>query len=639
MADSRPLKDALALAGLGWPVFPVALRPRGEKVEKRPLLRAWQRNASTDERAVRAMDWSEASAVGVALPPGLVAVDVDDPALFEAAGLELPETNGQRTQSGGYHRIYATDGRPVRQTVKEVPGADTRVGGKGYLVAWERWSFTPDHPNGAPEWLYAGRPAEREPEDGAPEEPMETRGQLIGFAGSLRASGMTAAEVYAILEHRLDTGGIASRDPGWPWTREDLRVIAREAGKWAAGRPMEPPTIRRAGGVRGPRNDAPGRKSEAEARLWSARELLDADLPELRWVVPGLLPEGTTVLAARPKIGKSWLAYQIAIGVALGSTVLGQRASRGSSLYLALEDGPRRGQGRLRDILRQMGVRAVPEGLEVAFEWPRMGEGCEELITAWLDAHPDAVTVWVDTLARIRPKSTGRRNAYEVDYEDMGALQRLVVDRGVGLGIVHHDRKAETDDFLESVSGTHGVTGAADTIMVLKRSRNSSAATLDVTGRDIEERQLALDKEGPIWVVSDRDPRGTDLHNEVLSALKALGGSARLGDLVNELVGDEVKRGDPDYESAKKAVYAARDKGLVVSPSHGLFSLPDEGVRVRWTREERPRATGSSSSSSSYSERNPEATEDAQGEEEKRNKRNDGDARAGAAGTKRRIIR
>ena len=82
-----------------------------------------------------------------------------------------------------------------------------------------------------------------------------------------------------------------------------------------------------------------------------AADFLELDLPPLRMIVPDLLPEGTTVLAAPPKVGKSCLVYQLAVEVAIGGDLFGRRCAPGSVLYLALEDGKRRGQDRLRAAL------------------------------------------------------------------------------------------------------------------------------------------------------------------------------------------------------------------------------------------------------------------------------------------------
>ena len=142
----------------------------------------------------------------------------------------------------------------------------------------------------------------------------------------------------------------------------------------------------------------------------------------------------------------------------------------------------------------------MPRGrLEVRWGARHIGAGLEEDIAAWLDAHPDAALVAIDTLGRVRPGSDGRRNAYEVDVEDLGRLQGLFRDRPVALLIVHHTNKDSRDDFLALVSGTYGLTGSVDTIIVIRRKRLEAFGTIAVTGREVAESELAARFDGMTW--------------------------------------------------------------------------------------------------------------------------------------------
>jgi hypothetical protein len=228
-----------------------------------------------------------------------------------------------------------------------------------------------------------------------------------------------------------------------------------------------------------------------------AADLLELELAPLRELVPGLLYEGTTIIAAEPKIGKSTLTYQACVEVAVGGELLGRRVASGSALYLALEDGSRRGQQRLRSAL---GGRTLPRGrLEVRWSAPKIGKGLEDSIGAWLDAHADAAIVAIDTLGKVRPQGDARRNAYQVDVEDLARLQDLFRDRPVALVIVHHARKQAHDDFLASVSGTYGISGSADTVIVVRRKRHEEFGTLDVTGRDVAEAEIPVRFADALW--------------------------------------------------------------------------------------------------------------------------------------------
>lgn len=212
--------------------------------------------------------------------------------------------------------------------------------------------------------------------------------------------------------------------------------------------------------------------------------------PEPRYAVPGVLAEGANLLAGAPKLGKSWLALNVAASIAYGGLALNKiSVERGEALYLALEDPPRRLQQRLRLIL---GGETAPDGLFIETAWPRLLEGGCDQLDAWLGVHPDCRLFVVDVFAKVRSVTAGNVNRYEADYAAMASVKSVADAHGVASLVVHHTRKASADDFVDSVSGTHGLAAAADAVLVLSRSRGSADAKLHVTGRDIEEAEYAM---------------------------------------------------------------------------------------------------------------------------------------------------
>ena len=227
-----------------------------------------------------------------------------------------------------------------------------------------------------------------------------------------------------------------------------------------------------------------------EPETFTASALMSRTFPDPRWVVPGYLPEGLTLFAGRPKMGKSWLALGLALAVASGGAAFGKvRVERGESLYLALEDTPKRLQSRLGMMLHGEGA---PDGLHLATAWPRLDQGGLQHLEAWLESHQEARLLIVDTLQKLRPPHDGSRGLYEQDYAALAGLKALADRHGVAVLVVHHLRKGSSDDPLEEVSGTTGLTGASDSVWVLRRDRGRMDATLFVTGRDTEEQEAAL---------------------------------------------------------------------------------------------------------------------------------------------------
>jgi RecA-family ATPase len=215
--------------------------------------------------------------------------------------------------------------------------------------------------------------------------------------------------------------------------------------------------------------------------------------------VPDLIPEGLSIIAGRPKIGKSWLALDLCIAVAAGRACLGEkRPTHGDVLYAALEDNPRRLQRRIDKILSPFGAQ-WPARLTLANNWRRLDKGGVDDLRGWIERASEPRLVVLDTLAGVRPVKVNQ--GYTEDYEALAALHRLANEKGIAIPVLHHTRKMEADDPLDTVSGTLGLAGCADTVLVLNRT--GQGTTLYVRGRDIEEAEHALsfDKHSCRWTI------------------------------------------------------------------------------------------------------------------------------------------
>lgn len=250
--------------------------------------------------------------------------------------------------------------------------------------------------------------------------------------------------------------------------------------------------------------------------------LMVKDFPEVKYVVPGLIVEGLTLFAGKPKIGKSWLLLHAAVAVAAGKKTLGDiQCPQGAVLYCALEDSQRRLKSRLKKLF---GFGWTGGGFDVEFrtEMPRLADGGLAILEQWIVSAENPRMVIIDTLAMVRSPKKRDESPYDADYASVQALRTLAAKHGVAIVVVHHLRKQDADDPFDLVSGTLGLTGAPDTILVLRRD-GSGRFVLNGQGRDITEVEMAMrfNKESATWSVQGdaAEVRLSDERGRILRAL------------------------------------------------------------------------------------------------------------------------
>ena len=130
----------------------------------------------------------------------------------------------------------------------------------------------------------------------------------------------------------------------------------------------------------------------------------------------------------------------------------------------------------------------LPKGLCVLGGAPKIGK------------FPDTKLVVIDTMQIA--KGTSKDPQYSGDYTDTGAFKTIADKHKVAMVLITHLRKTADSDTFNEITGSTGITGAADTLMTLKKSaRMADAAKLSCTGRDIAQREMELrfDKTNFVW--------------------------------------------------------------------------------------------------------------------------------------------
>lgn len=346
----------------------------------------------------------------------------------------------------------------------------------------------------------------------------------------------------------------------------------------AAEEAQHPPEVQKAAG---------GKKKHKIRKLKTAEALMEKDLPEPKVLIGvgnelPLLVEGTCILSAKPKLGKSWLALSMCIAVAKGEDFLGYQTNQCSTLYLDLETSEQLQQKRLRKVLQG---EAVPRNFYLETETDSLENGFIEQIEAYLEEDSNIGIVVIDVFQIIRsPAKSMKESEYEHAYRDITPLNELAQKHHISIILVCHDRKAvDPDDPFSNILGSTGLQGAATQMMVMFRKRKDDPIHISVKGKTIDglpELNVKLDHakwsivEGVNAADREQAERLDEYRNSSIrqSVIKIMDGHTSWRGRCGDLIQLSVKANCPIVESAKTvggflckhmALFSAED-GLIV---------------------------------------------------------------------------
>ena len=461
---------------------------------------------------------------------------------LKEAGFEL-KSNGSLVNfytilpEAQYRPIKLEPLRPMPQELKEK-----------ILALMRRQKETPESPE-RPEGLDPSQVIELVSE-------VYLKGQrqywAIYTAGYLRKLGFSFEEAKGVLEEFLRSQGdeeLEMRLAGVEHTyKEPLDNVKGLAGLLELG--LSEGTYLRLHGLK-------IQKREAQVpKYFTLKDILTLEVKEPSWIIPNLLPEGFSLLGGKPKIGKSWLALQ----VALTCVQLGKRVA-----YFALEDTPARLQKRLR-VLGVENPEALPDLLFFSFELPKIGKGAVKEIRECIQNHkPDLIII--DPWARIKPQARGK-DLFLEEYQALEVFKEFQKE-GVNILLVHHARKSQSEDPIDEILGSTGQTAVVDNILVLKRGRGSQTAVLHLIPRDFEGADLGLRFENG-WKLEGKAEEvmlgeGQKVVLEAIKKLEEMGEKATIK-AIAEFTGKS--SGDVRF-----LLYKLIQKGLIERSQRGTYSL------------------------------------------------------------------
>jgi RecA-family ATPase len=240
----------------------------------------------------------------------------------------------------------------------------------------------------------------------------------------------------------------------------------------------------------------------------SLGDLLNEPDEEIEWIVEGLLPSsGFSLMVAKPKVGKSTLARQLALAVSRGEPFLGRQTVKGAVLYVSLEEK----RGEVRKHFRLMGADGTEDLGTYTGSTPK---DAHEWITKEIE-RKKPVLVIIDTLFRFVPISD--LNDYAKASAALTPLLELARSHAAHLMALHHARKSAGDG-TDATLGSTAIFGTVDTQISLKRTdARRTIDTIQRYGEDLETTVLNFDTETKMAFLG-----GTKEEDDILKITEAI---------------------------------------------------------------------------------------------------------------------
>ena len=298
-----------------------------------------------------------------------------------------------------------------------------------------------------------------------------------------------------------------------------------------------------------------------ELKTKSCEEIMTTLYKPTVFAVEGLISQGLYILAGSPKVGKSWLALELCLAISKGEKLLDRPTLQGSALYFCLEDSWQRIQSRLYELTDE-----PSEKLHFALKADTIGDGLCEKISKFKSEHDDLRLVVIDTFQMVRSETD---SSYGSDYAELIPLKTLAEKLGISIVLVHHLRKAMDSDPFNMISGSTGLNGCVDGMLVMKKDKRCGGqAVLYATGRDIEDSEMSLARKGARWVLTDeREDKPPDtfvfaVHDMMVERCSFKGSATEFCGLLKEKYGGEYFANRLTRDMFLHA-YELRDLGVV----------------------------------------------------------------------------
>jgi len=386
---------------------------------------------------------------------------------------------------------------------------------------------------------------------------------LASVAGTLQRRGLPESAILAAVWET----NIERCSP--PLTEDEVQIIVQSVGRYAPSQELV--VIPAAEEFEIVEGVEPVKTKPPVFVHSTADEVDEWDVPKEVWLLEDIIPTGgSSLLVAKPKVGKSTFARAMAVAMAKGQKFLGRQLEPASVMYVMFPNEGTRGETQAE--LRRLGAKEGLGKRNFHFYDKMSMEADKADIIQYLSREAALIRpqiILIDTLqGLVQSKDL---NDYSSVHRAFTPIREIAEPYGAHLCYLHHAGKGDKIDLIDLSLGSTALAGSVTVLMAMKRDTKEETVRLFAArGRGVEFRPhiITMDPEThePSLGASYESWRVENMHEQILTELAKQDEPLVMGD-VRSVVGagsNEVS------ESVKMLVKS----GAVICTGDGRKSNP-----------------------------------------------------------------
>lgn len=395
---------------------------------------------------------------------------------------------------------------------------------------------------------------------------------LASIAGTMQRRGLPATAIYAALWET----NLQLCQP--PLDAEDVQQIVDSISRYA---PEEGLAVKSAADDFQVQPDAVEEEEEPVFKLAMPDEMEVWVLPKDKWILEDLIPTGgSSLLVAKPKVGKSTFARGLAVSMAKGIPFMDRELKPMRVFYVMFPNEGTKGEAQ-EELIHRLNSQGGSARKNFFFYYDKSMMSDKAAVIRFLGQEAEKYRpdiIYIDTLqGLVQAKDL---NGYAEVHTALAPIRAVAEPYGAHLCYLHHAGKGEKVDLIDMSLGSTALAASVTVLMAMKRDTTDQMLRLFAArGRQVEfePHVIHIDEEShmPLLGTTFYEYQDEKLQACVMAGLVEHGG----GPLTKtELAGASGKRGSDSFQAINALVRSGAI--LLKDKKYSIPNASDEFEKV-----------------------------------------------------------